>query len=87
MFLTAALQHCSNFCFSTIICLKQLAISINTTIFAEKNPNMGNIKIIKGVFDTELKLLHAGVKAGFPSPAEDYLHETLDFNRDATLTS
>ena len=39
---------------------------------------MGNIKIIKGVFDTELKLLHAGVKAGFPSPAEDYLHETLD---------
>ena len=51
-------------------------------IFAEKNPNMGNNKIIKGVFDTELKLLHAGVKAGFPSPAEDYLHETLDFNRD-----
>ena len=21
-------------------------------------------------------------KAGFPSPAEDYSHETLDFNRD-----
>ena len=23
-----------------------------------------------------------GLKAGFPSPAEDYNHETLDFNRD-----
>ena len=23
-----------------------------------------------------------GIKAGFPSPAEDYSHETLDFNRD-----
>ena len=43
---------------------------------------MGNIKIIKGVFDTKLELQHAGVKAGFPSPAEDYIHETLDFNRD-----
>jgi DNA polymerase V len=43
---------------------------------------MGNIKIIRGVFDTKLELQHAGVKAGFPSPAEDYIHETLDFNRD-----
>ena len=41
---------------------------------------MGNIKIIKGVFDTKLELEHAGVKAGFPSPADDYRHETLDFN-------
>ena len=41
---------------------------------------MGNIKIIRGVFDTKLELQHAGVKAGFPSPAEDYIHETLDFN-------
>ena len=38
---------------------------------------MGNIKIIRGVFDTKLELQHAGVKAGFPSPAEDYIHETL----------
>ncbi len=30
---------------------------------------MGNIKIIRGVFDTQLELQHAGVKAGFPSPA------------------
>ena len=43
---------------------------------------MGNIKIIRGVFDTKLELQHAGVKAGFPLPAEDYIHETLDFNRD-----
>ena len=43
---------------------------------------MGNIKIQKGVFDTKLELMHAGVRAGFPSPAEDYVHETLDFNRD-----
>ena len=43
---------------------------------------MGNIKIIKGVFDTKLELEHAGIKAGFPSPADEYRHETLDFNRD-----
>ena len=43
---------------------------------------MGNIKIIKGVFDTKLELEHAGIAAGFPSPADDYRHETLDFNRD-----
>ena len=30
---------------------------------------MGNIKIIKGVFDTKLELEHAGIAAGFPSPA------------------
>ena len=40
---------------------------------------MGNIKIIRGVFDTKLELEHAGVAAGFPSPADDYRHETLDF--------
>ena len=39
---------------------------------------MGNIKIIKGVFDTKLELEHAGVAAGFPSPADEYRHETLD---------
>jgi DNA polymerase V len=43
---------------------------------------MGNIKIIKGVFDTKLELKDASVVAGFPSPADDYTHETLDFNRD-----
>lgn len=43
---------------------------------------MGNIKIMKGAFSTKLELEHAGVRAGFPSPADDYIHETLDFNRD-----
>ena len=43
---------------------------------------MGNIKIIRGVFDTKLELEHASIVAGFPSPADDYMHETLDFNRD-----
>ena len=43
---------------------------------------MSNIKIRKGDFTTKLGLQHAGIKAGFPSPAEDYIHETLDFNRD-----
>ena len=43
---------------------------------------MGNIKIVKGVFDTSLELEHASVVAGFPSPADDYTHETLDFTRD-----
>ena len=43
---------------------------------------MGNIKIIRGVFDTKLELEHANVVAGFPNPADDYRNETLDFNRD-----
>lgn len=44
---------------------------------------MSNIKLIKGEFDQKLDLLLApGIRAGFPSPAEDYLHESLDFNRD-----
>ena len=43
---------------------------------------MGNIKIHRGAFDTKLELQHAAVKAGFPSPTDDYIHETLDFNKD-----
>ena len=43
---------------------------------------MGNIKIIKGVFDTKLELEHVEVVAGFPDVTVDYAHETLDFNRD-----
>ena len=43
---------------------------------------MGNIKIHQGAFDTPLELEHASVVAGFPSPADDYTHDTLDFNRD-----
>lgn len=43
---------------------------------------MGNIKIHHGGFSTRLELEHASVVAGFPSPADDYRHDTLDFNRD-----
>ncbi len=41
------------------------------------------MKILKGDFKEELDLKFApSIKAGFPSPAEDYLRESLDFNRD-----
>ena len=43
---------------------------------------MGNIKIMGGDFSSKLELEHAAVVAGFPSPADDYKHERLDFNRD-----
>jgi DNA polymerase V len=44
---------------------------------------MNSIKLIKGVFTGQLDLqLAPQIKAGFPSPAEDYMHESLDFNRD-----
>ena len=44
---------------------------------------MENIQIIQGDFNKKLELpIAEGLKAGFPSPAEDYSHETLDFNRD-----
>ena len=44
---------------------------------------MANIQIIQGDFEQKLKLqLAPGIKAGSPSPADDYSHETLDFNRD-----
>ena len=39
---------------------------------------MGNIKIIKGVFEEKLELQDTSIVAGFPSPADDYLHDTLD---------
>ena len=40
-----------------------------------------NIKCIKGDFESKLALAPT-IKAGFPSPADDYLHDSLDFNRD-----
>ena len=44
---------------------------------------MPNIQILPSEFNKRLKLHYAqAIKAGFPSPAEDYSHETLDFNRD-----
>ncbi len=32
--------------------------------------------------DMDLRYADAGVKAGFPSPAQDYITESIDFNRD-----
>ena len=44
---------------------------------------MKSIKLIKGEFEEKADLLLApGIRAGFPSPAEDYLRESLDFNSD-----
>ena len=44
---------------------------------------MKSIQLIKGEFGQPLDLLIApAIKAGFPSPAEDYLRESLDCNRD-----
>ena len=41
------------------------------------------MKLIKGEFKEKLDLqLAPSIKAGFPSPAEDYLSESIDFNRD-----
>lgn len=41
------------------------------------------MKLIKGEFKEQLKLQFApSLRAGFPSPAEDYLNDNLDFNRD-----
>lgn len=41
------------------------------------------MKLIKGEFEEKLNLLFASsIKAGFPSPADDYMSDSLDFNRD-----
>lgn len=44
---------------------------------------MAGIKLMQGKFAHELELKFAPeIRAGFPSPAEDYLNDSLDFNRD-----
>lgn len=44
---------------------------------------MPSIKIIEGNFTSQLPLeIAPGIKAGFPSPADDYHHDSIDFNRD-----
>lgn len=41
------------------------------------------MQIIKGDFSQQLDLQFSpAIKAGFPSPADDYAQESLDFNRD-----
>ena len=47
------------------------------------NDKAGKIEFLKGDFARRLALaLAPTIKAGFPSPADDYLHDSLDFNRD-----
>ncbi len=44
---------------------------------------MNELTLLKGDFASKLALaLAPTIKAGFPSPADDYLHDSLDFNRD-----
>ena len=44
---------------------------------------MTKVHILPSEFKQRLELqLAYAIKAGFPSPAEDYQHDTLDFNRD-----
>ena len=44
---------------------------------------MPSIHILQADFNEQLTLHYAqAIKAGFPSPAEDYMHDSLDFNRD-----
>ena len=42
------------------------------------------LEIFKGGFSTPLPLPYAdmGIQAGFPSPAQDYVDKSLDFNRE-----
>ena len=47
------------------------------------NDKAGKIELLKGDFAHRLALaLAPTIKAGFPLPADDYLHVSLDFNRD-----
>lgn len=47
------------------------------------NDKAGKMELLKGDFARRLALaLAPTIKAGFPSPADDYLHDSLDFNRD-----
>lgn len=48
---------------------------------------MNDIKIFTGQFDEELRIpfFSGGVKAGFPSPAQDYMADPIDFNRDLIM--
>ena len=44
---------------------------------------MNNLTILNSEFSNKLELQRApSIKAGFPSPADDYQQDRLDFNRD-----
>ncbi|MDE6101052.1 MAG: translesion error-prone DNA polymerase V autoproteolytic subunit [Paramuribaculum sp.] len=44
----------------------------------------GIIQLFRSDTSTRLELIYAdsGIRAGFPSPAQDYITETIDLNRD-----
>ena len=47
------------------------------------NDKAGKIALLNNDFALRRSLaLAPTIKAGFPSPADDYLHDSLDFNRD-----
>lgn len=45
---------------------------------------MKELEIFSGSFETILELPYAddGIRAGFPSPAQDYMDKSLDFNKE-----
>lgn len=45
---------------------------------------MNELIIMSGSFETVLNLPFAdgGIRAGFPSPAQDYIDKSLDFNKE-----
>ena len=45
---------------------------------------MKELEIFSGDFTTVMRLPYAdgGIRAGFPSPAQDYMDQTLDFNKE-----
>lgn len=55
------------------------AMSINT-----ESVHMSSLEIFKADVSVEMPLSYAdsGIKAGFPSPAQDYISESIDLNKD-----
>lgn len=63
-------------------------ISRNLSIFTINFVAMiKELEIFSGSFETILELPFAdeGVRAGFPSPAQDYMDKSLDFNKELIL--
>lgn len=49
-----------------------------------KNTPLSELELFRPDLSTELPLQYAdnGIRAGFPSPAQDYISESIDLNRD-----
>lgn len=49
-----------------------------------KNTPLAELELFRPDLSTELPLQYAddGIRAGFPSPAQDYISESIDLNRD-----